>query len=96
VRGDRILRRLKSDVAQLVWRQPAISESGYRLRLGARVEFGRFVYHRGSALVVANFGSGMGAHIGAARLLYGMGRSNALPRSFFGAIDLRHQVPRIM
>ena len=48
----------------------------------------------GMTLVVANFGSGMGAHIGAARLLYGMGRSNALPRSFFGAIDPRHQVPR--
>jgi len=48
----------------------------------------------GVTLVVANFGSGMGAHIGAARLLYGMGRSNALPRSFFGAIDPRHQVPR--
>src|SRR5216684_3513841 len=30
----------------------------------------------------------------AARLLYGMGRSNALPSSFFGAIDPKHQVPR--
>jgi amino acid transporter len=48
----------------------------------------------GVTLVVANFGSGMGAHIGAARLLFGMGRSNALPSSFFGAIDPIHQVPR--
>jgi amino acid transporter len=48
----------------------------------------------GVTLVVANFGSGMGAHIGAARLLYGMGRSNALPSSFFAAIDPKHQVPR--
>ena len=48
----------------------------------------------GLTLVVANFGSGMGAHIGAARLLYGMGRSNALPSSFFGAVDPKHQVPR--
>src|SRR3984893_18200126 len=48
----------------------------------------------GVTLVVANFGSGMGAHIGAARLLYGMGRSNALPSSFFGAIDPKHRVPR--
>jgi amino acid transporter len=37
----------------------------------------------GFTLVVANFGSGMGAQLGAARLLYGMGRSNALPKSFF-------------
>ena len=48
----------------------------------------------GFTLLVANFGSGMGAQIGAARLLYGMGRSNALPKSFFGAIDPKHRVPR--
>jgi putrescine importer len=48
----------------------------------------------GFTLLLANFGSGMGAQLGAARLLYGMGRSNALPRSFFGAVDPRHRVPR--
>src|SRR5258708_39199163 len=36
----------------------------------------------------------MGAQIGAARLLYGMGRSNALPKSFFGKVDEKHRVPR--
>ena len=41
----------------------------------------------GFTLLVANFGSGMGAQIGAARLLYGMGRSKALPQSFFGVVD---------
>jgi putrescine importer len=46
------------------------------------------------ALLVANAGSGMGAQLGAARLLYGMGRDNALPRSFFGAIDPRTHIPR--
>src|SRR5512142_2018296 len=48
----------------------------------------------GVTLLVANFGSGMGAQLGAARLLYGMGRSNALPKSFFGAIDPRRHIPR--
>jgi putrescine importer len=48
----------------------------------------------GFTLLIANFGSGMGAQIGAARLLYGMGRSNALPKSFFGAVDPKHHVPR--
>jgi len=48
----------------------------------------------GFTLLLANFGSGLGAQIGAARLLYGMGRSNALPRSFFGAVDEKHRVPR--
>jgi putrescine importer len=48
----------------------------------------------GFTLVVANFGSGMGAQLGAARLLFGMGRSNALPKSFFGAVDPKRHVPR--
>ena len=40
-------------------------------------------------LLVATFGSALGAQLGAARLLYGMGRSGALPRRFFGAIEPR-------
>ena len=48
----------------------------------------------GFTLLLANFGSGLGAQIGAARLLFGMGRSNALPKSFFGAVDAKHHVPR--
>jgi amino acid transporter len=46
------------------------------------------------ALLVANMGSGTGAHLGAARLLYGMGRSDALPRSFFAAVDPKRRIPR--
>jgi putrescine importer len=45
-------------------------------------------------LLVANGGSGTGALLGAARLLYGMGRSGALPRGFFGYIDPVRRVPR--
>jgi putrescine importer len=48
----------------------------------------------GFTLLVANFGSGMGAQIGAARLLYGMGRGKALPQSFFGVVDPKKHVPR--
>jgi putrescine importer len=48
----------------------------------------------GFTLLVANFGSGMGAQLGAARLLYGMGRSNALPKSFFGVVDPSRHIPR--
>lgn len=46
------------------------------------------------ALLVATFGSGMGSQLGAARLLYGMGRSNAIPRSFFGAVEPKRRIPR--
>lgn len=45
-------------------------------------------------LLVANFGSGMGAQLGAARLLFGMGRSGALPGKFFGAVDPERRIPR--
>jgi amino acid transporter len=45
-------------------------------------------------LLVATIGSGMGSQLGAARLLYGMGRDNTIPRGFFGAIDARRGIPR--
>jgi putrescine importer len=48
----------------------------------------------GFTLLLANFGSGLGAQIGAARLLFGMGRSGALPPSFFGVVDEKNRVPR--
>ncbi len=47
-----------------------------------------------ATLLVANMGSGSGAHLGAARLLYGMGRSKALPERFFGAVDAKRNIPR--
>jgi amino acid transporter len=48
----------------------------------------------GLTLLLANLGSGMAAHLGAARLLFGMGRSNALPKSFFGVVHPKHRIPR--
>jgi putrescine importer len=45
-------------------------------------------------LLVANGGTGIGSQLGAARLLYGMGRSGALPPGFFGYIDPKRRVPR--
>ena len=45
-------------------------------------------------LLVATVGSGMGSQLGAARLLYAMGRSNALPRSVFGVLDPIRRIPR--
>jgi len=45
-------------------------------------------------ILVANIGSGMGAQLAAARLLYGMGRGDALPKRFFGAVHPGTRVPR--
>jgi len=47
----------------------------------------------GFTLIVANFGSGMAGQLGAARLLFGMGRGNALPK-LFAAIDPKRRIPR--
>jgi amino acid transporter len=44
-------------------------------------------------LLIATVGSGLGSQLGAARLLYGMGRSDALPKRFFGAIHPKTHVP---
>ncbi len=46
-----------------------------------------------AGLLVANFGSGAGAQLGAGRLLYGMGRDGAIPRGFFGALHAKTRVP---
>jgi amino acid transporter len=45
-------------------------------------------------LLVATIGSGMGSQLGAARLLYGMGRDNTIPRGFFGVIEPTRGIPR--
>jgi amino acid transporter len=45
------------------------------------------------SLVVATIGSGAGAHLGAGRLLYSMGRDNAIPRKFFAALNPRTRIP---
>ncbi|MGA7909009.1 MAG: APC family permease, partial [Candidatus Sulfotelmatobacter sp.] len=47
----------------------------------------------GVTLLIATVGSGMGSQLGAARLLYGMGRSNAIPKRFFGAIHPKTHIP---
>jgi putrescine importer len=40
-------------------------------------------------LLVATIGSGAAAQLGAARLLFGMGRDDVIPRKFFGALSER-------
>jgi putrescine importer len=41
----------------------------------------------GIVLILAAFGSGLGGGLGAAKLLFGMGRDNVLPRKFFGYVS---------
>jgi putrescine importer len=48
----------------------------------------------GGTLILACVASGTGMQLGAARLLYGMGRGGALPRRFFGALEANRRIPR--
>lgn len=45
-------------------------------------------------LVLATVGSGTGAMMAGARLMYGMGRDHSLPNRFFGSLDPNRGVPR--
>jgi amino acid transporter len=47
----------------------------------------------GATVLVATFGSAMGSQLGAARVLFAMGRAGMLPRSFFGALHPVRRVP---
>ncbi len=89
-----ILSALEVYAAQLVWpaSEPFPDETTAFVYVAARTWAPLFAII-GITLAVANFGSAMGAQLGAARLLFGMGRSNALPK-FFGAIDPKRRVPR--
>jgi putrescine importer len=45
-------------------------------------------------ILVATIGSGVGAQLSGARMLFGMGRDGVIPRSFFGAIEPKRGIPR--
>lgn len=82
-------------VGQLVWpdfRHYPDLDTAYSFVAGRAG--GPLLFHLvNGALLVATIGAGMGSQLGAARLLYGMGRDNALPSRFFGHIDRKRQIP---
>lgn len=91
-----LLSSLEVYAAQLVWgpkRFPEkLVESAFPLV--AQRAGGFFLFHLVDfTILVANVGSGMGAQLAAARLLYGMGRSRAIPAKFFGAIEAKRHIP---
>jgi amino acid transporter len=92
-----VLSALEVYAAQLVWgAQPFASgqvESAFAFvarRAGGPLLFQLMNF----TLLVANMGSGMASQLAAGRLLYGMGRGNALPSAFFGAVDPKRRIPR--
>lgn len=91
-----ILASLEVYLAQLVW--PDYSDfpdvdTAY-VHVAGRVGGPVLLHIVNFALLVASVGSGSGAQLGAARLLYGMGRDDAIPKRFFGALEPRRAIPR--
>ena len=91
-----VLSSLEVYAAQLVWGSkpfPADQvESAFPLV--ARQAGGFFLFQLlNFTILIANIGSGMGSQLAAGRLLYGMGRNDALPKRFFGKIEPRRRIP---
>ena len=93
-----VLSALEVYVAQLAWPyrgsfDAATVDTAYvhvARRIGGSVLFQLL----NATLLIANMGSGIAAQFGAARLLYGMGRGNALPARFFGVLSPTTAIPR--
>jgi amino acid transporter len=93
-----VLSAIEVYLAQLVWPGrtpfPASMVNTAFVQVALRVG-GNFLFQLLNAtLLIANMGSGIAAQFGAARLLYGMGRADALPRRFFGVVSPKTRIPR--
>ena len=93
-----VLSAIEVYLAQLVWpgRIPfplSIVNTAF-VEVAHRVG-GNFLFQLlNGTLLIANMGSGIAAQFGAARLLYGMGRADALPKRFFGVVSPSTRIPR--
>lgn len=90
-----VLASIEVYAAQLVWPSHIFPDVDTAFVSVAGRAGGRWLFLLIDAtLLIATIGSGMGSQLGAARLLFGMGRSNAIPKRFFGFIDPKRQIPR--
>jgi putrescine importer len=89
-----VLASIQVYFAQLIWPGTDFPDEDNAFSYIAGRAGGQWLFTTvNAALLVASIGSGAGAHLGAGRLLYSMGRDNAIPRKFFGAINPRTRIP---
>jgi amino acid transporter len=89
-----VLASVQVYAAQLVWPETNFPDTDTAFCYVAGRAGGQWLFMTVNlALLVATIGSGSGAHLGAGRLLYGMGRDNAIPRKFFAAVNPRTRIP---
>lgn len=92
-----VLASLEVYAAQLIWPRgelfsPQTVDTAYSYVAGRAG--GPLLFHLiNSTLLLANIGSGMGAQLASARLLYGMGRGKAIPERFFGVLEPKRRIP---
>jgi len=82
--------------AQLVWGSKLFPEAKVEsaFPLVAQQVGGFFLFHLlNFTVLIANIGSGMGSQLAAGRLLYGMGRNDAIPKWFFGKLQEKRRIP---
>jgi putrescine importer len=89
-----ILSALQVYMAQLVWpgSEPFPNVDTAFMFVAKRVWAPLFGV-TGLTMIAANVGAALGTQLAAGRLLYCMGRSGALPKSYFGVIDPNRRVP---
>jgi amino acid transporter len=89
-----ILASIQVYFAQMVWPETTFPDQDTAFTYVAGRAGGQWLFYLiNIALLIATIGSGSGAHLGAGRLLYGMGRDNAIPQRFFAHINPRTRVP---
>ncbi len=82
--------------AQLVWGSKPfpVDKVESAFPIVAQQIGGFFLFHLlNFTVLIANIGSGIASQLAAARLLYGMGRNDAIPKSFFGKIEEKRRIP---
>ena len=81
-------------LGQLVWPQFHFLQPETAFMDVCRRVGGALLYHAmWIVLIVASFGSGLTGQVGAARILFGMGRDGVLPRRLFAHVNARRSTP---
>jgi amino acid transporter len=89
-----ILASIQVYFAQLIWPGTNFPDQDTAFCYIAGKAGGHWLFNTvNMALLVATIGSGAGAQLGAGRLLYGMGRDNAIPGKFFAHINPKTHIP---
>jgi len=89
-----VLASVQVYAAQMVWPATTFPDQDTAFCYVAGRAGGQWLFFTiNIALLIATIGSGSGAHLGAGRLLYSMGKDNAIPRKFFSAVNPKTRVP---